>query len=275
MKISVVMPVYNCKNYLDEAIQSVLTQTFDDFEFIIIDDGSTDDTVERVLKYTDPRIRLLRNTHDFIGTLNMGLSKAQGKYIARMDSDDIMMPERLATQYQTMETHPDIAVCASWFRLCGQSNEEIRSFTGYVPTPLVFMLQRNIVAHPTTMLRKDFLDKHALHYEEYPYAEDYKLWCRIAQCEGRFWVEPAFLLNYRMSPEQVGSRKRQEQDETTFLIKNEILDYLITHTTQEKALIDELAELAYKLNEKELLSEHVCFDLFFDLFAHIYESYDS
>lgn len=270
MKVSVVMPVYNCGNYLEEAIDSVLTQTFGDFEFIIIDDGSTDDTVERILKYTDPRICLLHNKHDFIGTLNMGLSKAQGKYIARMDSDDIMMPERLALQVQTMETHPDIAVCASWFRLCGQREDKIGSFTGYVPAPLVFMLRSNIIAHPTTMLRKDFLEKHALHYEEYPYAEDYKLWCRIAQCEGRFWVEPAILLNYRVSPEQVCNQKRQEQEETTFLIKNEILDYLITHTPQEKETVDKVAELVYQLNDKELLSEKMCLELFFDLFSHIY-----
>lgn len=269
MKVSVVMPAYNCNSSLEEAIDSVLAQTFDDFEFLIIDDGSTNDTVERILKYTDPRICLLRNKHDFIHSLNTGLNRARGKYIARMDSDDIMVPERLAVQFQIMEEHPDIAVCASWLRLFGQSEKEISSYAGYIPIPLVLMLKGNLFAHPTTMLRKDFLEKNALHYEDYPYAEDYKLWSRVAQCGGRFWVEPAFLLNYRISTEQVSNKKSQEQRETTFLIKNEILDYLITHATEEKRTVEELAALIYELNEKELLSEEMCLDLFFDLFTHL------
>lgn len=272
MEISIVMPVYNCQEHLEEAIDSVLSQTFSDFEFLIIDDGSTDNTVERILKYSDPRIRLLLNKHDFINSLNKGIDEAQGKYIARMDSDDIMKPERLYVQYQTMESHPDISVCASWICLIGQEDKEIRSFSGYIPNPLVYMLNTNIVAHPTVMLRKSFLQSFKLHYEPYLYAEDYKLWTRIAEYGGRFWVEPAFLLDYRVSENQISRQKNKEQQETTLLIRSEVLDYLIKNTPREKENIETLSQLIYDFNDKELLSEEICFKLFFDLFFRVYNS---
>lgn len=272
MEISVVMPVYNCKIYLEEAIDSVLSQTFQDFEFIIVDDGSTDNTVERILKYKDPRIRLIRNKHDFIHSLNIGLEEAGGKYIARMDSDDIMAPERLAEQYKILETHSDVSICASWIRSFGQINQEYCSFSGYIPTPMVYLLNGSIIAHPSVMMRKSFLQTHHLHYEPYPHAEDYKLWTRVAECEGCFWVEPAFLLNYRVSENQISHRNYEEQQETTLLIRNEVLDFLITHAPQEKRNIKKLSTLLYRLNDKELLSEETCFRLFFDLFLRLYNS---
>lgn len=270
MEISVVMPVYNCNEYLEEAIDSVLAQTFTDFELIIVDDGSTDDTVERILRYTDSRIRLLYNRHDFIASLNLGLYEAKGKYIARMDSDDIMMPERLEMQYKAMEEHPDIVVCSSWMRVFGENEKELSSISGYIANPLVQMLTGNIVAHPTIMLRKKFLTHHHLQYENYPYAEDYKLWTRIAECGGRFWMVPAFLLHYRISENQVSKKKYLEQRETTFLIQNEVLDYLLAHAPREKETIEKLGDLIYELNNKELLSEETCFKLFSELFIHIY-----
>lgn len=272
MEISVLMPVYNCKEYLEEAIDSVLLQTFEDFEFLIIDDGSTNDTVERILRYNDPRIRLIRNKHNFIDSLNRGLDEARGKYIARMDSDDRMIPERLALQYQTMETHPDISVCASWMRLFGNRDDVIYSYIGYISHPLIDLLNGNIIPHPTVMLRKSFLQIHQLRYESYPYAEDYKLWTRIAEYGGRFWVEPAFLLHYRISENQINHQKCREQQDTTFRIRNEVLDYLINHTTKERESINILSDIIYELNDKELISEDICFNLFFDLFFHIYNS---
>jgi len=111
IKISVVMPVYNGEAYIGDAIESVLNQTFRDFELIIIDDGSTDATVSVIRRYEDSRIVLLKNGHDFIKALNTGLRMAKGKYIARMDADDLMHPQRLEVQYRTMEEHRDVVVC--------------------------------------------------------------------------------------------------------------------------------------------------------------------
>ncbi len=98
--VSVCMLMYNASKYLRECIDSVLAQTFQDFEFLIVDDGSTDDSVEIVQSYHDSRIRLIKNKHDYIGSLNILLDEARGKYIARMDADDVMMPMRLKIQFE-------------------------------------------------------------------------------------------------------------------------------------------------------------------------------
>lgn len=112
-QVSVCMPMYNASKYLRECIDSVLAQTFKDFEFLIVDDGSDDDSVEIVKSYHDDRIRLIENTHDYIGSLNMLLDEARGKYIARMDADDVMMPERLQVQLEYMESHENIDILAT------------------------------------------------------------------------------------------------------------------------------------------------------------------
>ncbi|SVC41049.1 uncharacterized protein METZ01_LOCUS293903, partial [marine metagenome] len=108
--ITVLMPVYNGAKYLNEAIDSILNQTFQNFEFIIIDDGSTDDSVKIIKSYDDNRIRLVENRNNLgqSETLNKGLSLTRGKYIARMDQDDISMPERLKKQFEFMENNSDV-----------------------------------------------------------------------------------------------------------------------------------------------------------------------
>ena len=98
--VSVCMSMYNASKYLRECINSVLAQTFKDFEFLIVDDGSTDDSAEIVQSYHDSRRRLIKNKHDYIGSLNILLDEARGKYIARMDADDVMMPMRLKIQFE-------------------------------------------------------------------------------------------------------------------------------------------------------------------------------
>ena len=115
-KISVVMPTYNTQiSILREAVDSILNQTFSDFEFIIIDDGSANDTYEYLKSIPDERIKIIKNDTN-IGitkSLNIGFRAARGKYIARMDSDDIAFPDRFEKQYAFMESHPDVFVCGS------------------------------------------------------------------------------------------------------------------------------------------------------------------
>lgn len=113
-EITVLMPVRNGERYIKESIDSVLNQTLTDFEFLIIDDGSTDRTVEIIQGYTDKRIRLVRKEHQFIQNLNEGLELASGSYIARMDADDIMHTERLRIQLKRMKKNPDITVCGTY-----------------------------------------------------------------------------------------------------------------------------------------------------------------
>ena len=104
--ISVIMPVYNGARYLRECLDSILCQTFRNFELLIVDDGSTDDTCDIIRSYSDNRIRLIESRHDYIASCNLLLKEAKGKYLARMDADDIMMPDRLMAQYEYMEISP-------------------------------------------------------------------------------------------------------------------------------------------------------------------------
>src|SRR2546423_6687976 len=117
-RVSVLMPVYDVAKYLREAIDSILGQTFTDFEFIIIDDASTDRSAEIINSYNDPRIRFIQNEKNvgLIATLNRGLDLAYGEYLARMDQDDVSLPERLAKQVAFMETASDVAASGTWAR---------------------------------------------------------------------------------------------------------------------------------------------------------------
>ena len=116
-QVTVLMPVYNAEQYLREAIGSILHQTFTDFEFIIINDGSTDRSEEIIKSYTDTRIRYYKNESNLklIATLNKGFDLAGGKYIARMDADDISLPNRLQLQFELMEKNPEVGLCGTWF----------------------------------------------------------------------------------------------------------------------------------------------------------------
>lgn len=186
--ISVILPVYNesC-DFLSKAIESVLNQTFQDFELIIIDDGSDSNSIEvAVKKYNDSRVKYVRKEHGFIDTLNLGLSISTGQYIARMDSDDIMHPDRLKIQYELMERENTVTVCGSWMEAFGvgiSPGTIIGGIAGFVKCPLLSLLDRNIIFHPTAMIRSSFIREHNIKYKNYQYAEDYKFWVDIAQME--------------------------------------------------------------------------------------------
>ena len=248
--ISVLMPTYNASKYVAEAIKSVQQQSFEDWELVIVDDGSTDDTREIIRSFTDTRIRLLCNGHDFIGSLNMGLDAARGKYIARMDADDVMHPDRLKIQYAIMEEEPEITVCGSWIRIFGENNPGIvpTSLKGKLTDIYGLMLKQNPLFHPTVMMRSEFLRNHALRYERYNHAEDYKLWFEIAKKGGVFFVEDQPLMFYRASESQVSKIHTDEQKETSCRIRKEVLEYLVEKAKdyQSIPLIKQGLELAEK-----------------------------
>ena len=129
--VSVLMPVYNCADFIESSVESILLQTFSDFEFLIIDDFSTDGTYEYLQSLTDSRIKLIRKSKNtgYAISLNIGLNNARGKYIARMDADDISLPERFARQVSFMDNQPEVVVCGSWY-------ENIGNGKGLVKYPL-------------------------------------------------------------------------------------------------------------------------------------------
>lgn len=228
--ISVVMPIYNSQTYLSESIESVLSQKFQNFEFIIIDDGSTDNGTDIIKSYNDSRIKLYCKTHNYIKSLNWGISVSQGEYIARMDADDIMMPHRLEMQYRYMESNPDIDICGSWAETFGNSVYIIKSLTDHndIFSSLLF---NNPMVHPTVMMRKKSLEKISiypnLYKQRFIYAEDYKLWVDFAVKGLKFSNIPDILLKYRFSETQNTSKYSTRMSQTTNLIQAQYLEFII------------------------------------------------
>jgi GT2 family glycosyltransferase len=271
-KISVVMPAYNAGKHIAEAVGSVLAQSYPDFELIVVDDGSTDDTCSIVKSFADKRVALLQSEHDFVGSLNLGMSAATGKYIARMDADDVMHAERLKIQHAIMEEEPDVTVCGSEMLLFGADKRapfhKAMGMVGLVEQPLLQMLRGNPISHPTVMMRRDFLLAAGLQYENYPYAEDYKLWTEVAKRGGVFYVESQPLLYYRISEGQVTSTKKEEQQKTAAAIKLEVADYLIAkNAAKYPELQDTLAALK-ALSDKNLLQGSGIAAFVYSLFMH-------
>ncbi len=207
-KVTVLMPMYNAEAYLREAIDSVLRQSYADFEFIIIDDGSTDDSVAIVESYDDPRIRLLRNhgNHGICYTLNRGIDESESEYIVRMDADDISEPRRIEWQMRYMDNHPEVGASGGNLIIFGE---------GIEPRPFIMnhdryecraeLLFNSSMAHPATIIRRKVLEEHQLRYkEEYRGIEDFELWWQIAK--HAFIVnQDKTLLRYRIHPQQVTS----------------------------------------------------------------------
>ena len=154
-RISVLMPAYNSEQYVAESIESILNQTFTDFEFIIINDGSTDNTAKIIDEYAkrDERIKFVNNSKNkgLIGVLNEGLNLARGEYIARMDSDDISLPTRFERQIAYMELHPKCGVLGTWFQMFGNASNIVRHPKRI---NLLNLLRDQHVGHPTVMIRK-------------------------------------------------------------------------------------------------------------------------
>lgn len=223
--VTVLMSVYNGEKYLREAIDSILTQAFRDFEFLIINDASTDRSREIILSYSDPRIRLIDNEEN-IGltrSLNKGLELAKGKYIARMDADDISMPERLEKQVRFMEENPDIAVLGSWAWVIDENNRingELRTLTDF---DLLFLeiFFSNPFVHSSTLMRTAFINKIGGYDKQYERTQDYDLWVRVIANGGKVLNVPEFLIKYRSHLENISTKKfKQQEDLAQLAIQN-------------------------------------------------------
>lgn len=181
-KISVVMPVYNGAKYIREAIDSILNQTFTDFEFIIVNDCSTDRTEDIIKSYTDERIRYIKNEKNMgvAASLNNGFDIAEGEYIARMDADDISLPQRFEKQLEFMEANKDIAVCGCEVELFGDA-EKTDTYTVFGKANMkINLLFSSCLCHPAVVLRRSVIEKEHYRYNDYfDKLEDYELWTRI------------------------------------------------------------------------------------------------
>jgi glycosyltransferase involved in cell wall biosynthesis len=201
--VTVLMPVYNGAAYLREAVESILSQSFRDFELLIVDDCSQDDSVHIIKSYSDSRIRLVRCDHRLrlAGALNLGIGEAKGRFIARMDADDKSRPYRIAKQIRFFSQNPSIAICGAAVCRFGSRRRE---YIGYPSTPdlvKAFALFHCPFSHPTVMFRREWFIRSGFRFDvDYYPTEDYELWDRVLeQYEGANM--PDVLLDYRIHPQ--------------------------------------------------------------------------
>ena len=209
-KLTVLMPVFNAERFLREAMDSILSQTLTDFEFLIIDDGSTDGSVAIVESYTDPRIRLYQNVANLgiSPTLNRGIELATAEYIARMDADDISYPERLEKQYAYLQAHPDCAMVSSLVRVIAEDGKFIRqdSFKSeFFYYNLTFICW---IYHSTVMYRTAAVKAAGMYTAAY--AEDFELFWQLSR-QHKLFNLPEVLLEYRVTGQSLHQvLKKQE-----------------------------------------------------------------
>lgn len=228
--VSIVMSAYNSEKYIAEAIESMLNQTYKSFEFIIIDDGSTDNSLKIIKNYqrSDSRIIVIsRENRGLPYSLNEGIKKAQGKYIIRMDADDISMPERLEVQVMFMESSPEVGVCGSATIVFGQSKEErlwnLTQNDSRLKTELLFS---SVFAHPSVIIRRNVMIEHKLFYNEsFLQAQDFELWSRMASCT-KFCNLQSALLKYRISDNSTTTKADKDIEKRYEVIKSIFESYL-------------------------------------------------
>ncbi len=243
VKISVIMPAYNAEQYIAQAIESILNQTFTDFEFIIINDGSSDKTAEIIKSYKDKRINFIDNKKNqgLIAVLNQGLAISNGEYIARMDSDDISLPERFEKQVKYLDAHPEIGVLGTSIIQFGEHTKEQEVIKKPKITYLDIVLCCPVV-HPSAMIRKSILDKYNLRYNpDYQHAEDYYLWSQAIKYTNITNLKDV-LLKYRYHDKNVSIVYNTTQNKIAQKISDEMIDFL----TDIPELKNEIKKLAKK-----------------------------
>lgn len=253
-KISVVMPAYNAEKYIGESIDSILNQTYGDFEFIIINDGSRDSTKEIILSYSDNRIVYLENeiNSGIVVTLNKGLKYATGEYIARMDADDIAVAERLEKQIEFMEKNKDVGVLGTGICIFGEDvQEQARVFTTNPEQLKAELIFNSCIAHPTVMMRSNILKNNGLSYDlEYAGAEDYNLWWKIAKVS-RIATIPDLLVKYRIHSSQITKKK----DEKYYKMMIKLMEERFSDIGFKSSDIEKKLFMKYCLGEFETFSQ--------------------
>ena len=222
--VNVVMPVYNNEKYLREAVESILAQTFRDFELIVVNDGSTDGSITVLEEYRQRDRRVVIHNHSknqgIVAALNRGIRMGRSKYIARMDADDISLPNRLEVQSQFLNSHPNIGLVGSGARLINSTGRVI-GYQSVVTGPLNLqwnLLFNNPLIHPSVILRREVLEKMSPYYSaEFIGAEDYDLWTRMA-LSTQFENINTPLIKYRLHPLSTTSALREHQLEAQLQI---------------------------------------------------------
>jgi glycosyltransferase involved in cell wall biosynthesis len=236
--VTVLLPVHNGERFLTDAINSILNQTFRDFELLIIDDCSTDKSISIIESFNDSRIRLIRSDKrlKLAGVLNLGLDSSKGDLVARMDSDDISFLCRLEIQVKFMKVHKDIGICGAWVKAFGDHSSSGAVFkypsgSDDIKASLFF---DNPFAHPTVIFRKKLFDAYGLRFDgSYNPAEDYELWIRALEYFPARNL-PEVLLNYRLHADSMTMSGKPEMDAQSIrLLRSEFVKLGLNPSNEE------------------------------------------
>ncbi|MCK3656940.1 hypothetical protein A4G19_14855 [Pasteurellaceae bacterium Macca] len=257
--ISVIMPIYNREKYLNEAIQAVINQTYQNLEIILINDGSSDNSAQIMECWAkkDPRIITIHNEHNLglIKTLNKAIQFAKGEFIARTDSDDIVFPHWISSILKKMLSDPKILVCGAQMITMGNEGILSKNFRdGYkfeFPSEhqdIVLSFQfRNVISHSCVLIHKSVFTLHQLRYDEnYPHAEDFKLWLEVVKIGGKLANVQDYLLYYRLHENQVSSLFNQPQQNVGKKVRVEVINMLLKNSGIEY-------ELNYPITQEDIL----------------------
>lgn len=238
-RVTVLMSVYNSADFLREAIDSILNQTFKDFEFLIINDGSKDKSLDIIKSYKDRRIVLVsRPNKGLVASLNEGISLAKGEYIARQDSDDISVKHRLKTEVEFLDSHPSVALVGSNYAHI----DKVSKCTGTVTNIFtnsddlkVALVTCNQYGHGSIMMRSSILEKVGMYDRSVGHVEDYDLWLRISRVADVANIEEPLYL-YRKNEKGVTQQNLDLQIEQTFAIRDKAFEHFLKNRHDYRVL---------------------------------------
>lgn len=253
-KVTVLMSVYNGEKYLHEAIDSILNQTFKNFEFLIINDGSTDETKKILKSYNDPRIIILENETN-IGltrSLNRGLRIAKGEYIARQDADDISMTERLKKQVSFLERNKNIGLVGTYCYVINEKGTMLYKTKSPLKHEniLKFLTRGSVFAHGSVIFRKVLLEKVGAYREEFKSSQDYDLWLRFIENTKASCLSE-FLYKWRLIPTSISATQRIQQEEYASLA----LDFALERKVYGKDTLQKAKETGKEIDLSENFKE--------------------
>ncbi|TPG72256.1 glycosyltransferase family 2 protein [Hymenobacter nivis] len=259
--VSVILPVFNAEQYLSEAIESILNQTFRSIELILVDDCSTDNSLAIARNYeADPRVQVLANAQNRGRSFsdNYGAEHARGRYIAKMDADDVALPHRLQAQVDFLEKNPSVGLSSGFMQAFGESDivytypvttDEVRSF-------LLFNMP---VANPAVCFRRSLLEEYGLRYDDTiqdTFGEDYEFIARAAQVVG-IANQPEVLLNYRTLPQSVKADVHARRNAKSNQIREKLLQgFGIPFTARELHVHNTISYYPFTLGDISLAEVH-------------------
>jgi glycosyltransferase involved in cell wall biosynthesis len=276
-KVSVLMSVYNGGSFLKAAIESILNQSYQDYEFLIVDDASTDGSLDIIRSFEDDRIVVIENSQNcgLIYSLNIGLKIAKGTYIARQDADDISYPERLAKVVEYLDANADVGLVGTSIRLIDSSGSKITNWSNpksaYANIWLLFF--NTCVFHPTSIFDRALALSVGGYSSEYKYAEDYKLWSDIAKSKAINNLDQ-ILLDYRVHNDAVSSLNNKEQSDVRYRISSENIKNFLGEVLDSESAINEFQVLSKVLNTpsyKQSKQYILTLKRFYDIFSATYD----